>query len=396
MDRDEAIRLLQGGPDGIREWNQWRRRKEKIPVLRRAALRRVDLRGAKLDSADLCGADLRRAGLTWADLRGADLGDANLRRAVLLIARLGGADLRGADLGGALLCGADLRRAVLIRADLRGAALGRADLRGAALIGADLRGADLGEADLRGAALIGADLGRADLRGALCGGTAFGDVDLSQVKGLEAIRHHGPSTVGVDTLFRPRGRILAAFLRGWLFRPRDRIPAAFLRGCGVPEALITYLPSLIGGMKPIQFYSCFLSYSTKDQDFAERLHADLQDKDVRCWYAPEDLKIGARIRVGIDESIRAHDRLLLVLSRDSVASEWVEKEVETAMEQERRLKRTVLFPIRLDDAVLEVDSGWPADIRRSRNIGDFRRWKAHDAYREAFDRLLRDLRASEE
>jgi hypothetical protein len=122
----------------------------------------------------------------------------------------------------------------------------------------------------------------------------------------------------------------------------------------------------------------------------------LQCKGVRCWYAPEDLKWGEKIRIGIDQSIRVHDKLLLVLSKHSVQSEWVEKEVETAMEQERRQKRTVLFPIRLDDAVMKIEDGWPADIKRSRNIGDFRRWKDHDTYRKSFDRLLRDLRASEE
>jgi hypothetical protein len=37
-------------------------------------------------------------------------------------------------------------------------------------------------------------------------------------------------------------------------------------------------------------------------------------------------------------------------------------------------------------------SGWAADIRRTRHIGDFTRWKEHDAYTKALERLLRDLR----
>jgi hypothetical protein len=37
-------------------------------------------------------------------------------------------------------------------------------------------------------------------------------------------------------------------------------------------------------------------------------------------------------------------------------------------------------------------TGWAADIKRSRHIGDFRRWKDHDAYSKSFDRLLRDLK----
>jgi hypothetical protein len=163
-----------------------------------------------------------------------------------------------------------------------------------------------------------------------------------------------------------------------------------LRGCGVPDQFIAYIGSLIG--QPIQFYSCFISYSSTNQDFAERLHNDLQAKGVRCWFAPEDLKIGDKFRTRIDEAIRYHDKLLLVLSEHSVNSKWVEKEVETAFDKETP-DHTVLFPIRLDDAVMQTDRAWAADIRRTRHIGDFASRKDHDAYQMAFERLLRDLKA---
>ena len=42
-----------------------------------------------------------------------------------------------------------------------------------------------------------------------------------------------------------------------------------------------------------------------------------------------------------------------------------------------------------------IVAGWPAFIRNTRNIRDFRRWKTHDVYQKAFDRLLRDLKAVE-
>jgi TIR domain len=116
---------------------------------------------------------------------------------------------------------------------------------------------------------------------------------------------------------------------------------------------------------------------------------------VRCWLASEDLKIGEKIRVGIDESIRFHDKLLLVLSKHSVASGWVEQEVETALARERKEKRAVLFPIRLDDTIMKIETGWPAHIKNSRNIGDFRKWRNPEAYQKAFDRLLCDLKADE-
>jgi hypothetical protein len=146
----------------------------------------------------------------------------------------------------------------------------------------------------------------------------------------------------------------------------------------------------------IQFYSCFISYSTKDQGFAERLHADLQESGVRCWFAPDDLKIGDPLRQRIDEAIRLHEKLLVILSRYSVRSDWVREEVESCLEREHREKRLVLFPVRLDNAVMDTDAAWAASIRRQRHIGDFSKWKDHDSYQKAFDRLLKDLKAEAE
>src|SRR5947199_10295689 len=107
---------------------------------------------------------------------------------------------------------------------------------------------------------------------------------------------------------------------------------------------------LISGRRSNPLTDC--TYSSKDDVFARRLYADLQSNNVRCWFAPEDLKWGERIRHGIDEAIRLHDKLLLILSKQSVASGWVEHEVKTALAKERKEKRTVLFPVRVDKAVL--------------------------------------------
>ena len=42
---------------------------------------------------------------------------------------------------------------------------------------------------------------------------------------------------------------------------------------------------------------------------------------------------------------------------------------------------------------MDVQSGWPALIWNTRNVGDFSRWKDEDAYQKSFERLLRDLKA---
>jgi hypothetical protein len=285
--------------------------------------------------------------LSHADLHDAYLSGANLRDADLLEADLGHANLSGADLFGADLRGADLRM-------------------DANLSGADLRGADLRDANLSGAQLNGARLTQARLRE-----TNFANVDLTSVIGLERCVHYGPSPIDYRTL-----------------QQSGPLPLKFLRGVGLPDMLIDYLPSLLN--QAIQHYSCFISYSTHDEEFAERLYADLQNKGVRCWFAPHDLRIGKKILDAVDAAIRLRDRVLLILSEHSINSDWVEDEVTAGFEEERKRKEEVLFAIRLDDAVLKTQEAWAAKLR-ARLIGDFRQWKEHDAYQRGFQRILRDL-----
>jgi uncharacterized protein YjbI with pentapeptide repeats len=319
--------------------------------------------------------------LRSADLSGADLRNMNLRRALLMHVDLSGADLTGADVVGGHLQIADLTGAILSEANFSGA-----DLSGEAnLTEADLGGADLTDANLTDAELTGSNF--TDTR---IGGTIFGRNDLSNIKGLETVDHAGPSVIGIDTIFQSNGNV----------------PEVFLRGCGVPDDFITYAKSL--ATNPIQFYSCFISYSTKDQDFADRLYADLQNKGVRCWFAPHDVQSGRKLHEQIDEAIRLHDKLLLILSPHSMESEWVKTEIAKARKREVRdpegvLKRRVLFPIRLapfetlrDWECFDADTGKDSAREiREYFIPDFSNWKNHDSYQEAFQRLIGDLKASD-
>jgi uncharacterized protein YjbI with pentapeptide repeats len=387
---EKQLAILRQGPDA---WNKWRKKQPSGRADVEADLSRANLRWANLRWANLSGADLREADLREADLRGANLSWADLRGANLRGANLRGANLRGANLREANLREANLREANLSRANLRGADLRGADLREADpseanlreadpseanLRGADLLEADLREADLRGANLSGADLSGADLSEVRVGYTIFADVDLSAVKSLEGIRHMDPSSIGIDSIYKSKGQI----------------PEIFLRDAGVPEPFMLQMKALVEAMEPIQFYSCFISYSSKDQDFAERLHADLRANNVRCWFAPEDLKIGDRFQERIEESIRLYDKVMIVLSEASVKSRWVEREVNAAREREDREDRTILFPVRIDETIMEAPQPWAADIRRGRHIGSFSDWQQHPSYKKAFDRLLRDLKAS--
>jgi hypothetical protein len=238
---------------------------------------------------------------------------------------------------------------------------------------ANLSGADLSMANLTMANLREANLHETNFSDTSLFETIFSNLDLSGCKGLESCFHVGPSSIDVRTL-----------------QHSGPLPLAFLRGVGLPDTLIEYLPSLLG--QAIQHYSCFISYSSKDDDFARRLHADLQDKGVRCWFAPHDMKIGAKILGTLDEAIRLRDKVLLVLSEGAIASDWAEDEVTKAFAEERQRGGTVLFPVRLDDAVFATKEAWALKLRDNRNIGDFRARKDHDAYQKALERVLRDLR----
>ena len=270
------------------------------------------------------------------------------------------------NFNGVTLVGTDLRQINFASANLSEANLTRADL-----TEANLHGAILTNTNLSGTDLSGTDLSEAKI-----GFTLFVNNDLRFVKGLETIHHNRPSSIGTDTISRSEGEI----------------PEVFLRKAGVTKSFITYAHAL--AQNPIEYYTCFISYSSQDQAFAEKLYADLQAKGVRCWFAPEDLKIGDEFRNRIDESIRLYDKLLLALSEHSINSMWVENEVAAALLKEQQQNKLVLFPMRLDSSILTATTGWAASIRRTRHIADFQQWRQHDKYQIALSRLIRDLQAS--
>ncbi len=303
-----------------------------------------------------------------------NLSETNVSRAVFFQA-----NLRGVSLNRAKLYGAELRAAKLVDVAFSGADLTVADLRSSDLSGARFDGADLGGANLTSSTVTGADF-----TGAIVWQTIFGDMDLSTALGLERVQHRGPSVIDVATLYISR----------------QGLPSSFLRGAGVPEPMITLLASL--STPPIDFYSCFLSYSTEDQDFASRLYSDLQARGVRCWFAPQDIRGGLKIHEQIDEAIRLADRVLLILSESSMKSEWVKTEIARARERELSERRQVLFPISL--VPYDRIRGWSAfdatsgkdSAREIREyfIPDFSEWKDSDSYSRACSRLLKDLALS--
>ena len=191
------------------------------------------------------------------------------------------------DFSGDVLVGAEFDNALLTDADFIAAYCLAGSFESASLTGTDFRLATLHDVRLAGA----------DLSGLIMGGTVLANVDLSGVKGLGGVRHFRPSRIDFHTLFRSGGRI----------------PESFLRGCGLPEEFIRYLPSLLN--QPIQFYSCFISYSHEDKAFARLLHDRLQGQGIRCWLDEHQLLPGDDLHEVIDRGIRLWDKVLLCASK---------------------------------------------------------------------------------
>jgi hypothetical protein len=366
MANPEHLEILKRG---IKAWNNWRDKYPHVkPNLSKAKLNRrrlVNLRvkGELIEFYD------------WVDFSNVDLQGSDMSESNLSLVNLAGANLTGANLMSANLWHTNLKRV---------------NFSGATLLGANLEQAFLDNANLREAHLAGADLTQADLAGAdfsfaFLHRTKFGDNDLSVAKGLDLVKHIGPSTIGIDTLYKSAGRI----------------PEAFLRGCGIPDDFITFIASHFGIQQAIQFYSCFISYSTRDEEFARRLYSRMRDEKLRVWFAAEDAQGGKKLYEQIERAIQLHDRLLIVLSERSLQSRWVMTEIRRARKVELRENRRKLFPIRLVDyetlqawECFDADTGEDlATEVRGYFIPDFSNWKDLDAFEKAFERLLHDLSA---
>ncbi len=343
-------------------------------------LHEARVNGARLDGAnlsqcdlhtlDLEGMDLREADLGWSDLSGVNLSDADLQYAHLQYARLSGANLDGANLNDANLEEADLNSAYLGDAHMR-----RAYLRCANLSFADLSGAVLAKADLSGADLLrtnftNTNLSEAEFAQAAMGWTIFANVDLSTAQGLSIVRHHGPISLDVDTLFRSA----------------SNISESFLRAANLPVDIIARL--LNESSADLSTY-CICA-SSIDQEFAARLQEDMQKGGKRCWYALVDLKVGEKLQEQLDELLRLHDRILLVQSAYSLNSEWMTYAVKAIQQREQWENRQLLLSIRLDNtAVYNGDAAVSA--RLARNMMDFSSWRDDEKYQKALSRLLRTL-----
>lgn len=302
----------------VAEWNQWREEREWVEI---------DF---------LPGADLSNLDLTEANFTGVRAVEASFENSRLYEA---------------------------FAVSFRGASFRGANLTDSHFYGCDFSACGFEDAILEGASFGGCSLQAANFAGSVLAATNFGNVDLSSAVNLEHAEQWFPSSISTLALRDSRGRI----------------PEAFLKGCGLSAVEIltsklwdpdlnadelTTLLYRIHNLKttaPIQKRYVFISYSHHDAPFVDQLEQRFDALGIRFWCDKHDLKAG-RIETQIDRAIGVHSIVLLVLSKHSVASDWVEWEVSKARAVEKLHKRDVICPVALDDAWETAD--WPGPLRR--------------------------------
>ena len=277
------------------------------------------------------------------------------------------------------LDGINFSKCRLDEANLRGVSLKNASFRSASLVDADLTNADLRRADFEQAFLNGANFTAAKLDGsrfaeAELGRTLFVDTDLSSTTGLENTRHSIASEISFSTLVK------SSF----------QVSESFMLGAGVSIGLIDDLRR--GQRFASTYATCFLSYSSKDTPFAQRLYYALLEAGVRVFWDRMDLTVGEHLDVQLTKAIREHDRTIAILSDSSLESAWLKREVEIAL----YYKPDGFTPIRLCDIApiqsFVAQNDIKPDIVDRYPILDFAAWQVKAEFERCRDVLLKSIR----
>lgn len=304
-------------------------------------------------------------------------------------------DLFRIDLTGGDFRGADFSRSVFCDVLFSDADLTSAVFDGAILIGARFDGADLSGSSFRGA----------HLAGAIFDSTRILGVNFRGTRGLLATIHRGPSTIDRATITKSRG-IPAFFLRRCGWDELDIYVSEFYRD-DIGRSSIMKIAEGIAELKSEHaenYFSCFISYSHQDREFAKRLFTVLDSRHIRCWLDERQMLPGDDIYDEVDRGIRQWDKVLLCCSEHSLSSWWVDNEINSSFEKERTLmaergeKTLVLIPLDLDGFMFSPKwkSGKKAEVQ-SRIAARFVGWEDDQTkFDDACKKVIRTLRTDKD
>lgn len=92
----------------------------------------------------------------------------------------------------------------------------------------------------------------------------------------------------------------------------------------------------------------FISHSSKDKPRVRKLADDLMREGISVWIDEAEIQIGDSILEKINQALLYSDIVLAVLSKNSIKSSWVKKEIETAFAKNLKGASSLIIPVLLD------------------------------------------------
>ncbi|HKH45307.1 MAG TPA: toll/interleukin-1 receptor domain-containing protein [Thermoanaerobaculia bacterium] len=116
----------------------------------------------------------------------------------------------------------------------------------------------------------------------------------------------------------------------------------------------------------------FFSYSHFDKAFARRLAQDVKACGHRVWIDEGQIYIGDSLVKKIGEALKTVDYVMAILSSRSVQSEWVQKELEIAINREINGRDVVVLPVLIEDVEMPIflNGKLYADFRNAEGYPD--------------------------
>jgi hypothetical protein len=120
----------------------------------------------------------------------------------------------------------------------------------------------------------------------------------------------------------------------------------------------------------------FLCHSSSDKLFVDRLASDLEKVNIGVWYDKWEIKVGDSLIEKIQDGLDKNDYLTVILSPESVISEWVKRELNSALMREIKEKKIVVLPCLLRNCIRPT-------FLEEKKCADFR-----NSYEDGFTELL--------
>lgn len=96
----------------------------------------------------------------------------------------------------------------------------------------------------------------------------------------------------------------------------------------------------------------FISHSSKDKPFVRRLTSDLTNAEIKVWLDEQNIMVGDSISERISQALAKSDFFIIVLSKHSMDSNWVQQELNASIMAELSRRSVHILPIRLDDSAM--------------------------------------------